>query len=89
MDQATALALLRHFLTAVGAIMVSRGVLSDDQLGTLTNQIITISGAVMTAAPIIWSVIQKKQQQVAVVKAAVTGDAIQATATSPTKIGAP
>jgi hypothetical protein len=78
MDQATALGILRHLLTAGGAILVTNGFINDGQLQT-------IIGAVITVAPIVWSVIQKHQQKAAVINAAETGVPVQATATSPTK----
>ncbi len=76
MDQAAALVILRHVLTALGAYLVTKGVINDGQL-----QIII--GAIIAVAPTIWGIIQKQQQKTAVVKAAVTGVPVQATVTSP------
>lgn len=56
MDQATALGILRHLLTAGGAVLVTNGLVNDGQLQTIV-------GAIVTIAPIIWSVIQKRQQK--------------------------
>lgn len=76
MDQAQILGILRGVLAALGGSLVANGVINDGQLQT-------IIGAVLTIAPIVWSVIQKHQQYVAVVKAATTGVPVQATVTSP------
>lgn len=76
MDQATILAILRHVLTIVGTIVVSHGYLNDGQYEQL-------AGAIITVAPVIWSILQKKQQKAAVVSAAATGVPVQASAVSP------
>lgn len=56
----------RHILTAVGAALVSDGVVSSDQLHS-------IGGAVVVLASVVWSIYQKYEQKRLVVKAAVTG----------------
>jgi len=76
MDQATALVILRHVLTAAGAVLVTKGVLNDGEL-----QIII--GALVGVAPTIWGIVQKFQQKAAVVTAAATGVPTQASAVSP------
>ena len=66
MDQAQILGILRGVLAALGGSLVANGVFNDGQLQT-------IIGAVLTIAPIVWSVVQKHQQNAAVIKAAATG----------------
>lgn len=65
------LGLIRHLLTLVGGIMVSKGWLSSDTLDI-------IIGAILAVAPTIWSTTEKIQVQAAgraaVVDAAKTRD---------------
>jgi hypothetical protein len=81
MDQAAVLAILRHALTAGGAYLVTSGCITSDQLTTIV-------GAIIAVAPVIWSLIQKRQQKVAVIHAAATGQPVQAPVTSTLKAGA-
>lgn len=81
MDQADILAIVRHVLTAAGGILVTRGVIDDGQLQMAI-------GGVLAIAPVIWALVQKRQQRAAVINAAATGNPVQATATSSTTAGA-
>jgi hypothetical protein len=72
MDTNTALLIARYALTALGGVLVAHGYLSSGDWETA-------SGAILTLVPIILGIIAHQQTKVAIVKAAYTGTATQAT----------
>jgi hypothetical protein len=72
MDSNTAILIARYALTALGGVLVAHGYLSSGDWETA-------SGAILTLIPVILGIIAHQQTKTAIVKAAVTGYAVQAT----------
>lgn len=78
MDSTTVILIVRYVLTAAGGVLVAHGYLNSGEWEQA-------SGALLTLVPIILGVISHKQAQTAVVTAAATGVAAQATPLSAIK----
>lgn len=56
MNKEQVLALLRAAILATGTVVVTLGIMSPEDWGTLVNGLMTIAGAVTTMIPIVWAV---------------------------------
>lgn len=56
------LSMIRYALTAAGGILVARGYMSEEMVAQVT-------GAVLTLAPAVWSLFERKQTAAAVAEA--------------------
>lgn len=82
MDSTTLILVARYALTALGGILVAHGYINSGQWETA-------SGAILTLLPILLGLIAHKQSQTAVVAAAATGVAKQATPLSAVTVTPP
>lgn len=71
-DLPVLLLVLRYALTAAGGILVAHGYAHDADVQTLM-------GAILSIVPVVFGWVSNRQQKAAIINAAVTGEAKQAT----------
>jgi hypothetical protein len=86
LNQEQALSTLRFFLTLVGGMLVSRGVLKADSVGALVSDIISVVSAAAVLGSYVWSLCVHTQTNAVAVVAAMPQ--VSGVVTMPTVEGA-